>query len=110
MIRFRFHRLVLRDGRQFSHLTSEETEAHGEDGFPPHCSGYVAGPVSRTRSEKATLSLDRRAFKDISQCFQVELSKGREVGMSKACVSKSEQKNILGEHHRVDGAGSVTSS
>ena len=37
----------------------------------------------------------------------MELSKGREVGMSKACVSKSEPKNILGEHHRVDGAGSV---
>ena len=35
VIRLRFHRLVLRDGRQSSHLTSEETEAHREDGFPP---------------------------------------------------------------------------
>lgn len=60
VIRLRFHRLVLRDGRQPSHLTSEETEAHGEDGFPPHCSGYVAGPASRTRSEKATQSLVRQ--------------------------------------------------
>ena len=67
MIRLRFHRLVLRDGRQFSHLTSEETEAHGEDGFPPRCSGYVAGPASRTRSEKATLSLVRQ--KGLQGCF-----------------------------------------
>lgn len=67
VIRLRFHRLVLRDGRQSSHLTSEETEAHREDGFPPHCSGYVAGPASRTRSEKATQRLVRQ--KGLQGCF-----------------------------------------
>lgn len=59
VVRLRFHRLVLRGGTQCSHLISEETEAHREDGFRSYYSGYLAGPESRTRSEKATWKLNK---------------------------------------------------
>lgn len=37
VVTLRFHRLVLQDGAQSSHLTREETDAHREGGFRPHC-------------------------------------------------------------------------
>ena len=71
MVRRGFHRLVLRDGSQSSHLTGEESEAHRGDGFHPHCSGYMAEPAPRTRSEKATwkLSLTKGPSRMFSHVF-----------------------------------------
>ena len=49
---------------------------------------------------------NRRFFKAILSCFQLELSKDRAVGLGKACV-RDVSESVLGECHGRDSTGGV---
>lgn len=100
VVTLRFHRPVLRDGAQSSHLTSRKTDAHREDGFHPHYSGYVAGPEPRARQRRQQGSLvKQKGLQECSPMFAVGAEQRQRGGNEQGLDSKCEQKNIPVEQH-----------
>ena len=91
-------RLVLRDGTQSSHLVSEETDAHREDGFHPHYSGYVAGPEPKPRTHQRRQHGSSVKQKGLQECylmFSVGTEQMQRGGNERGLYIKCELKSVL---------------